>query len=371
MRHCGLVLVGAALAGVVLCACASPAGRPAATSTGTATVWLCRPGAATDPCAGTLDWTTVTSSGARTTHHEAPAADPPVDCFYVYPTVSTEPGDNADLRIQPAETDVAVEQASRFSSVCRVWAPMYRQHTLSALTGVLRGNAGPDEIAYASVVAAWQDYLAHDNDGRPVVLIGHSQGATMLIRLLAQQVDGDAALRARLVSAILLGGNVTVPKGAAVGGSFAHIPLCTATSQSGCVVAYSSFLTTPPANSLFGIAGQGVDAGAPATGMQVACVNPAAPGGADLLDPFFATTTGGAVHWFEYPALYSAHCESDGNATWLQVDDVAGPGDTRPRLSQTLGPRWGLHLDDVNVALGNLVGMVGAQVAAYEAATHG
>lgn len=355
----------------VFSACGSPARRPPAASAGTATVWLCRPGASADPCAASLDWTTVSSSGARTTHHAAPAVDPAVDCFYVYPTVSNEPGDNADLRVQPAETDVAVEQASRFSSVCRVWAPMYRQHTLSALTGVLRGNEGPDDIAYASVLAAWRDYLAHDNDGRPVVFIGHSQGATMLIRLLAEQVDGDSALRARLVSAILLGGNVLVPKGAALGGSFGRIPLCAAESQYGCVIAYSSFLTTPPADSLFGIAGQGVGAGAPAAGMQVACVNPAAPGGADLLDPFFATTTGGAVHWLEYPALYSAHCESDGSATWLQVDDVAGPGDTRPRLSQTLGARWGLHLDDVNVALGNLVGMVRAQVAAYEAATHG
>ncbi|HTN79059.1 MAG TPA: DUF3089 domain-containing protein, partial [Acidimicrobiales bacterium] len=57
----------------------------------------------------------------------------PVDCFYVYPTVSTQAGPNADLTIEPAEKTVAEAQASRFSSVCNVWAPMYRQVTLSSL----------------------------------------------------------------------------------------------------------------------------------------------------------------------------------------------------------------------------------------------
>ncbi|HEY7948814.1 MAG TPA: DUF3089 domain-containing protein [Acidimicrobiales bacterium] len=51
---------------------------------------------------------------------ESPAKDPPIDCFYVYPTVSAQPAVNADLTVDPEETAVAVAQASRFSTACRI-----------------------------------------------------------------------------------------------------------------------------------------------------------------------------------------------------------------------------------------------------------
>ena len=54
-----------------------------------------------------------------------------------------------------------------------------------------------------------------------------------------------------------------------------------------------------------------------------------------------------------------------GGATWLQID--ARPGDRRPVVAPTLGPTWGLHLDDVNLALGNLVDDVAAAEATYRA----
>lgn len=69
--------------------------------------------------------------------------------------------------------------------------------------------------------------------------------------------------------------------------------------------------------------------------------------------------------WVTYPDLYTGACESGGGATWLQVD--AQPGDSRPVVTPTLGPTWGLHLDDANLALGNLVQDVAAQESAYSA----
>jgi hypothetical protein len=69
------------------------------------------------------------------------------------------------------------------------------------------------------------------------------------------------------------------------------------------------------------------------------------------------------------PDLYSAACQSKGGATWLQVTDIAGPGDTRPVVSETLGPAWGYHVDDVGLALGNLVRDVAGEEAAW-ARTH-
>ncbi len=88
---------------------------------------------------------------------------------------------------------------------------MYRQATVPALARGSITSATVSNIAYASLLAGWRDYIRHDNDGRPIVFIGHSQGAAILIRLLRTQVDPSPQLRRQLVSAIILGGNVQVP----------------------------------------------------------------------------------------------------------------------------------------------------------------
>jgi len=343
-------------------------------------VWLCRPGLAGDPCTGNVSTTSVPASGPRTVTKPTPAVDPAFDCFYLYPTVSMQPSDNANLDVQAGEVDAARDQASPFSPLCRVWAPMYRQRTEGSLAKGLGNDPAADGVAYQSVLAAWKDYLAHFNDGRPVVFIGHSQGAAMLIRLLASQVDRSKALRARMVSAIIAGGNVAVPIGRHVGATFQHLPLCTSAGQTSCVIAYSSFPDRPPADSDFGRPGQGVSLQSGQTaraGVQVACTNPAALGGGPAgLDPRFPTITmpppGPPVTtpWVAYPGLYSATCHSAHGATWLQVTEVAGAGDTRPVVRETLGPVWGYHLDDINLALGNLVTDVTLEERAFTA-SHG
>lgn len=339
---------------------------PAATNPpgGGQPVWLCRPGASPDPCVSDLAAEVVTASGARSVQEAAPAGDSKFDCFYVYPTVSPEPGPNADLTIQPAETLAARHQASRFSTVCRVWAPMYRQVTLAAL---FTGGVSALDTAYDSLLSDWRYYLEHDNGGRPVVFIGHSQGAAMLIRLLAEQVDPNPALRHRMVAAILAGGNLQVPTDKAAGATLKNIPLCTSTSAAGCAIAYSTFGSEPPADALFGRPGRGVSLMSlqlQSTGQQVACVNPAALGGGSAaLNPYFARS--GTVPWVTYPGLYRASCRSAAGATWLQVDTVKTPGDRRPTVSPDLGPAWGYHGDDVSLALGNLVSDVAGLEAAY------
>jgi hypothetical protein len=338
------------------------------------TVWLCRPELKGDPCAGDLAVTEVGPSGRADgvlagTTGAAPAAMKKADCFYVYPTVSPQTGENASLAVEGSELEVARLQAAQFSRDCNVWAPMYRQVTLHGLTNLADAKSGT-AIAFSSVLAGFEDYLHHFNDGRPIVLIGHSQGASMGIKLLEATMDRSAGLRRLLVSAVLLGGNVTVRSGSDLGGSFRHIPTCRSATETGCVIAYSSFLDAPPADTFFGKPGQGVSflSGETASaGLQVVCTNPAAlGGGTGALLPIFQAGNGISTPYVEYPGLYTARCEHRANTTWLQVDVVAKADDHRPTVSQDLGPNWGLHIVDVNVSLQNLIGVVAEQIRSYD-----
>ena len=245
---CGLVVLGA-LGALGASGDAPAAAAPATTAAGT--VWLCRPGQAADPCAASPASTTVSATGSATVAPTSPTTASKFDCFYVYPTVSQQPGANANLKVQNVEIAAAVSQASRFSQVCQVWAPMYRQRTAASLAKGLGGDPSADLVAYNSLLSGWKDYLAHDNDGRPIIFIGHSQGAAMLIRLLRSQIDPNAQLRKRMVVAIILGGNVQVPTGRTVGGSFRNIPTCASPRATGCVIAYSTFGSRPPVDVEF------------------------------------------------------------------------------------------------------------------------
>jgi hypothetical protein len=244
---------------------------------------------------------------------------------------------------------------------------MYRQVTIYGIFNSKGADAS--KIAYADVVKAWDDYLARYNHGRGVVLIGHSQGAFILKRLLARQIETKAAVRDRVVSAILLGGNVTVPNGKDVGGDLQRVPACHTDRDVGCVMAYSSFDHPPPIKSLFGRSRR--------AGYHVLCTNPAALGGGSApLDAYFpAHQLGGVINftsnplastaWVRYPDLLTGECKSEGGADVLQVTDVRKSPDERLVLRDSLGPTWGLHIYDANVALGNLVDVVKSEAAAY------
>ncbi|MDT7539878.1 MAG: hypothetical protein QOI82_3463 [Actinomycetota bacterium] len=290
-----------------------------------------------------------------------PAATPPADCFYVYPTVSNAPADNAPRESAPEVVEAVHAQAALFSQVCRVFAPAYRQITSRALVTGHYFDPAIQKIAYDDVRDAWHDYLAHDNNGRPVVLIGHSQGAMLLTRLIQDEIDKSSDIRGRLLSAILLGGNITVANGRAVGGSFTVIPACTAAAQKGCVIAYSSYAATPPSYALFGHTNN--------SGEHVLCTDPSRlAGSAGLAHPYVpaARATAGqkplpGTGFVAYPGGIRVACHSGGGATWLQVTVVAGS--SVPPFQEALGPAWGLHVADVTLALGDLVEAVRRQEA--------
>jgi hypothetical protein len=318
-------------------------------------------------------------------------------CFYVHGSDGLTGIGNTGLTVTKVDISVAVEQAAPLSQVCQVWAPAYRSQTLPT---VEKGLAGDDAllrstsaVAYNSVLPAWQWFLAHTG-GKPIILIGDSQGSAILIRLISAQFDHQPSVLRRLLVAILVGGNLQVPAGKTAGATFSKVPLCTASTEAGCVIAFSSYPSQPPQDSMFGRPGQGVSlqSGQTATaGQQVACVNPAAlGGGAGDLDPYLFTATQTpqlpipgyerltepvSTPWVTYPGLYSARCEQGSGATWLQVTSLAGTSHTRPVVNDNhlsglagadTGPAWGYHGYEYSLTLGNLLRDVVGEEAAWE-----
>jgi hypothetical protein len=268
LRHIAVTLA-IALAGMA--AASAPANAE--------TVWLCKPGLRPNPCRQSLETTYVKRSGQSRVAVPRLARRPRVDCFYVYPTVSEQLGLNSDREIEPAQRAIARYQASRFSQRCRVFAPMYRQRTLLGVTFPAAQQDAALRLAYSDIATAWRAYLRRFNRGRGVILIGHSQGTTMLRQLLREEIDPRPRIRHRLVSAILLGGNVTVRKGRAAGGDFRNVSACARRSQTGCVIAYSIFNETPPDNTRFGrpASPNGVDPFGFPTGPGYGCSAPTPP----------------------------------------------------------------------------------------------
>jgi Protein of unknown function (DUF3089) len=353
---------------------------------GDAKSWLCRPGQH-DAC--DIDLTTTVVSANGSLNRETWAEDPnaPVDCFYVYPTVSTDPTPNSDMVADEAERNVIRQQFARFASKCRPFAPMYRQITLAGLRLRLASGGGGASLEhglqYDDVRDAWKYYLDHDNKGRGFVLIGHSQGSFVLAELIRQEIDGKP-VQARMVSAILPGATMAVPRGKDVGGSFQHVPFCHSASETGCVIAYSSFRSTvpPPANTLFGKVAD--------KDMVAACTNPALLGGGSGELHAYLATDGRTIvgttppkpwvaperaidtPWVSVPGLLTAQCTSNENATYLEV--TLHPDPNGKRTGDIVGDlggngqvlaNWGLHLVDVNIAMGNLVDLVGQQAKAW------
>jgi hypothetical protein len=363
--------VWAAAALIALTPASASAASAASPPSSTATVWLCRPGLPGDPCTASLATTVVSATGARSTTSATPARSSRFACFYAYGTVSTEPSTNADLRRGDEEVESARVQASPFSPLCRIWAPIYRQVTVAGLRAHPDLDVGPaaTATAYDSIRAGFEDFLAHRARGRPFVVVGDSQGAAMLDLLLERLVDDVPAARARLVAAVILGGNVEVPAGRLVGGTFRHIPACDRLGESGCAIAYSSFPSTPPRDALFGRPGQGVSlqSGQTATsGLQVVCTNPAAlAGGAGALDPVFPSLGAASTPWVAYPGRYTARCEQGDGASWLEVAPATGGADRRPTVAEDGGPAFGYHLWDLGLAQGDLVRDVAAAEAGW------
>lgn len=343
-------------------------------------LWLCHPDKppSEDQClSADLDVTELLPDGTNQLVPHTFAAEPAFDCFYIYPTV--------DLRLMPAQTenfddidqelDPLLNQAARFTRMCRMFAPLYHQVTIGTF------NSDEAEVlldaAYQDVLAAFTSYLERHAGERPLVIMGHSQGTFMTTRLIQEVVAPDPALRERLLAALLIGGSVSVPAGELVGGSFADLPLCHDPAELGCVIAYRTFAADLPPEP----GTQAPDI----PGNTVACTNPAALGGP-------ATHARGAVfptfthQEFVFPAydfgpdittqyvmlrdFFELECQTDSDGLgFLAASAAPDPGDLRTNPvdfnDPLLAPGFlGLHVLDYNLAMEDLLALIAAKAAA-------
>lgn len=342
------------------------------------TVWICKPGQADDLCAGTIDGRTLPPPGEETQPlgYTRPA-DPPVDCFYLYPTQSEQTGPNADLAKDPPIRRVVVQQARMFSTVCDVYAPMYRQVTLN---GDQSSHNPSVETAFQSAKSAFEDFLENHNGDRGFMLLGHSQGSAHVARLIGELVDDDPKLRKRFVGAIAPGANIAVPIGESVGGLFDEVPACTEVGQVGCVTAFSTYNDVPGPTAPFSRVDTGYwiypEPRFSADEFEVMCTNPAVlDGGSGDLEPLVnfdylvgvpANET--AAPWRGQPDYYRAECMRQDGSHWLNLSKVGLEGDTRPDLGAAVADGSNYHVPEVNLAEGNLLEIARLQTEGYEQA---
>ena len=330
-------------------------------------LWHCHPDKAEDVCSSGFDATRVEPDGTFTPVPFVPATAPEFDCFYVYPTLdySPTPGNHSFDEANPLEPVTVQGQVGRFGELCRMFVPRYQQATIGSYDAAVDGrifDVPAFATAYADVLGAFHHYLAEENDGRPFVLLGHSQGSHHLTRLLQDEFDDDEALRSQLISALLVGatGRVRVPEGENLGATFQNLPLCAVEDQTGCVVSFDSYAGERPP-----------DYPAPTDGTVSACVNPADLSGdrARLAGAYFGRTIPEVPTFYELiEDYYTATCAvtADGLA-YLEVDPDPAPGDTRDlrHIETQLATSDSLHTLDYNFTLGDLLALVRRQAAGF------
>jgi len=168
--------------------------------------------------------------------------DSTADVFFIHPTTYTSekkefgwnaPIDDPELNKKTDATSM-LYQASIFNEAGRVFAPRYRQAHISAyFTNDTAAAAAAFDKAYQDVKAAFEYYLQHYNNGRPIIIAAHSQGTTHAKRLLKEFFDGKP-LQNQLVVAYLVGMGVEPDY-------LTAIPACKTPVETGCICSWRTF----------------------------------------------------------------------------------------------------------------------------------
>lgn len=292
-----------------------------------------------------------------------------IDAFYLHPTTlgfSSTGVANGDVEDSDQRKDVdatLATQAAAFTGSARIFAPYYRQVSLGTFAGDPSDAVvhAAMEGAYRDVLAAFNDFVDRRSGGRPFVLLGHSQGAMWLVRLLQERVQGQP-LQQRLVAAYVVGEFVGAD-------TFVGLNACTGATDGGCVISWATLSETGKPHMACGHATLSKDckaapvhtAGAPI------CSNPLAWGAAQSGRQRSAAKAlrSGPFDGAFVDGWFSARCV-DG---LLRIDDgvsVAGVGTLRDALSDDIDD-GDYHSVDLELMFGDVRANLAARVAAFAA----
>lgn len=166
--------------------------------------------------------------------------DSAADVFFIHPTSFTDiKNENWNAEIDDASLNTKTDyssilyQASVFNEKCRVFAPRYRQAHIRSFYMHTPESENAFEIAYADVKAAFEYYLNHHNNKRPVIIASHSQGTKHAGRLLKEFFE-NKPLQNQLVCAYIIGMPVPVDY-------FTALKACADSVATGCFVSWRTF----------------------------------------------------------------------------------------------------------------------------------
>ncbi len=338
--------------------------------------WACRPDMKGDACDVDLTAVEVLPNGTTQIVPFTTAPEPRVDCFYVYPTVDMglRAGLHEDLTDNEKPFQTAGIQAARFAEVCRLYAPLYRQVRIGTYAADEQVRDFYLDAAYNDIETAFDHYLAHDNAGRPFVLLSHSQGSHMVCRLIRRRIETDPKLLERLVVALPIGGHLGTDEGGRTGGGFQHVPVCIAKEEQGCVVGYRSY---PPGASNFRRDDSLKE------GKIGVCVHAGNPEGNEwtrLSRAYFPTRLrrlgdvpegiAEKAPFVLYRDFYEARCVARGDFRVFEVRPRQVAGDVRQNPidfdSMLARSALALHVYDIQFGMGDLIDLVRIKVDARE-----
>ena len=281
--------------------------------------------------------------------------------FFIHPTSYLDRDQwNAPLDDRPSQARARLfirGMASPFAAAREIWIPRYRQAAFGAFLTDAPEAAQAIDAAYADVAQAFDYFLAGVPKDSPIVLVGHSQGALHLLRLLRQKIAGTP-LQSRIAAAYPIGWPISLEHDLPALG----LPACATAGQPQCIVSWSSFAEPADASSIrkgYAIT-TGFD-GRPRGDTPILCTNPltgmlggAAPASANLgtLVPDKTLTSGTIM-----PGLVPARCE-DGLL-------LIGPP---PELGPYVLPGNNYHLYDILLFWANLRADAAARLAAWRPA---
>lgn len=172
-----------------------------------------------------------------------------IDTFYIYSTAYFEssfkegasdyaPLDNPEML--SGVRDEYVSNASVYEGSTNVFVPYYRQAGMRYAVEIRKKTGNIDAALsgtpYDDITAALDYYFKNCNQGRPFIIAGHSQGASMVKYILKNYFKKHPDYYKRMVAAYVIGFSVTKDDLK----EYPHLKFATGESDTGVIISWNT-----------------------------------------------------------------------------------------------------------------------------------